>query len=301
MVIIMKIKEFYDKINFKKENNCYYYEQDGYIFYLKEYESFIKIKSIYVTLNEEINKEHLNEFTKAAFDNVCYMTSSESKNDTLIVTLPTSVSINEGFINSCINVLNAIIIKLQELNYTPKTRCKHCHKDANLNFFNDEYIPLHNECKEEIKKELIQKQEKLNKEKYRYLLNFIYSLLICFIALIPSVLITYFTNKIITPLLLLITFGSFLGLHLSKTKNDKFSYLITLLISFNFIILFNIFAFNHLSNSLELDFITYFNENTWFVIRKILFSILFIFGGMRFYKMFLAKYHPNFDEIIKNI
>ena len=134
-----------------------------------------------------------------------------------------------------------------------------------------------------------------------YLLNFIYSLLICFITLIPSLFITYYTNKIITPLLLLITFGSFLGLHFSKAKNDKFSYFITLLVSFNFIILFNLFAFNHLSNSIELDFANYFNQNTWYVIRKILFSILFIFGGMRFYKMFLAKYHPNFDEIIKNI
>lgn len=297
----MKIKDFYESINFKNNNNCYYYEQDGFNFYLKEYESFIKINSFYVTLNEEIKKEHLDEFTKAAFDNVCYMTTTESKNDTLIVTLPTSMKVNEGFINSCINVLNAIILKLQELNYTPKTRCKHCHKEASLNFFNDEYIPLHNECKEEIKKELIKKQEELNKKKYRYLQNFIYSLLISFSGLIPSLLITYYTNKIITPLLLLITVGSFMGLHLSKVKNDKWSYLISIIISTNFIILFNIFAFNHLSTSNNLDFITYFNENSWYVIRKVLFSILFIFGGMRLYKMFFSKYHPDFDKIIKNI
>ena len=297
----MKIKDFYNKIEFQNVNNCYYLEKEGYAFYLKEYESFIKINSFYVTVNEEIKKEHLNEFTKTAFDNVCYVTSNESKNDTLIVTLPTSMKVNEGFINSCINVLNATILKLQELNYTPKTRCKHCHKEANLNFFNDEYVPLHDKCKEEIKKEIINKKEEQDKKKYRYLLNFIYSLLISFILLIPSLLITYYSNKIITPLLLLTTFGSFLGLHLSKAKNDKFSYLISLVISTNFIVLFNIFAFNHLASSNNLDFITYFNQNTWYVIRKILFSILFIFGGMRFYKMFLAKYHINFDKIIKNI
>ena len=297
----MKIKEFYEQIGFKNNNNCYYLEKEGYNFYLKEYESFIKINSYYVTLNEEIKKEHLDEFTKAAFDNVCYVTTSESKNDTLIITLPTSIKVNDGFINSCINVLNATILKLQELNYTPKTRCKHCHKDAELNFFNDEYIPLHNLCKEEIKKELILKKEEQDKKKYRYILNFIYSLAISFLGLIPSLLITYYSNKIITPLLLLVTLGSFIGLHLSKVKNDKWSYLISLIISSNFIILFNIFAFNHLSNVNNLDFISYFNENTWYVIRKVLFSILFIFGGMRLYKMFFSKYHTNFDKIIKNI
>lgn len=297
----MKIKEFYEQIEFKNNNNCYYLEKEGFNFYLKEYESFIKINSYYVTVNEEIKKEHLDEFTKAAFDNVCYLTTTESKNDTLIITLPTSLKVNEGFINSCINVLNAIILKLQELNYTPKTRCKHCHKEAELNFFNDEYIPLHNECKEEIKKKLILKKEEQDKKKYRYILNFIYSLAISSIGLIPSLLITYYFNKIITPLLLLVTLGSFIGLHLSKAKNDKWSYLISLVISSNFIILFNIFAFNHLSDVNNLDFISYFNENTWYVIRKVLFSILFIFGGMRIYKMFFSKYHTNFDKIIKNI
>ena len=297
----MKIQDFAEKINFKKINNCYYYTKDGFTFSLKEYETFIKIKSFYVSINEEFKKEDLNTFTKTAFDNVCYITTNESKNDTLIITLPTSMNVNEGFINSCINVINAITKKLIELNYTPKTRCLHCHKEAELNSYIDEYIPLHDECKEEIKKELILKKEEQDKKKYRYILNFIYSLTISFIGLIPSLLITYYFNKIITPLLLLVTLGSFIGLHLSKAKNDKWSYLISLVISTNFIILFNIFAFNHLSNVNNLDFISYFNENTWYVIRKVLFSILFIFGGMRIYKMFFSKYHTNFDKIIKNI
>ena len=297
----MKIKEFYKQIGFENNNNCYYLEKEGYNIYLKEFESFIKINSYYVTLNEEIKKEHLDEFTKAAFDNVCYMTSTESKNDTLIITLPTSFKINEGFINSCINVLNSIILKLQELHYTPKTRCKHCHKEAELGFFNDEYIPLHRECKEDIIKELILKKEDQDKKKYRYVINFLYSIIFSCLGFIPSLLLTYYFNIIITPLLLLITTGSFIGLHFSKVKNDKWSYLITLIISSNFIILFNIFAFNHLSNINQQDFITYFNENSWYVIRKVLFSILFIFGVMRIYKMFFSKYHINFDKIIKNI
>lgn len=297
----MKIQDFAEKINFKKINNCYYYTKDGFTFSLKEYETFIKIKSFYVSINEEFKKEDLNTFTKTAFDNVCYVTTNESKNDTLIITLPTSMNVNEGFINSCINIINAITKKLIELNYTPKTRCLHCHKEAELNSYIDEYIPLHDECKEEIKKELEQKIEKQNKEKYRYLLNFIYSLLISFVGCMINYLIVYKFNSIITPLLLLVTFGAFFGLHLSKAKNDKLSSLITFIVSINFVVLFNVLAFTHLSKVNELSFNNYFNENTWYVIRKVLFSILFIFGGMRIYKMFFSKYHTNFDKIIKNI
>ena len=161
--------------------------------------------------------------------------------------------------------------------------------------------PSYRERKRLKEEERRRKKEEEDKKKYRYILNFIYSMLISFIGLIPSLLITYYSNKIITPLLLLVTLGSFIGLHLSKAKNDKWSYLITLIVSSNFIIFFNIYAFNHLSSVNDLDFISYFNENTWYVIRKILFSILFIFGGMRLYKMFFSKYHTNFDKIIKNI
>ena len=62
-----------------------------------------------------------------------------------------------------------LILKLQELNYTPKTRCKHYHKEAELNFFNDEYIPLHNECKEEIKKDRYAKEFTRQKRKEYWL------------------------------------------------------------------------------------------------------------------------------------
>ena len=51
----MKIKEFYEQIGFKNNNNCYYLEKEGYNFYLKEYESFIKINSYYVSkLGEQL-------------------------------------------------------------------------------------------------------------------------------------------------------------------------------------------------------------------------------------------------------
>ena len=146
----MDFKDFASKINFTELNNSYFFEKDGFIFYLKEYESFIKIKSFYVTVNEEIKEEHLKDFLKAAFENVCYIESNESKNDTLIITLPTSMKVNEGFINSCINILNSITLKLKSLNYTPKTRCLHCHNDAPLNTIHEAYVPLHEECKEKI-------------------------------------------------------------------------------------------------------------------------------------------------------
>lgn len=297
----MKIKDFAEQINFKKLNNSYYYEKDNFFFYLKEYESIIKINSFYVSINEEINPEHIKEFTKAAFDNVCYLASKESKNDTLIITLPSSLKINEGFINSCINIINSITKKLKELNYTPKTRCLHCHIDAEYNTLNDNYLPLHNDCKEEIKKEYQIQIDKENKEKFRYLLNIIFSLLIGGIGCIINYLLVYFFNVIITPLLLIVTFGSFYGLHLSKVKNNKISYVFTFLISLNFIVLFNLLAFNYLSSSQNLSFKEYFNENTWYVIRKLFFSLLFIFGGYRLYKMFFAKKHPNFVELLKNI
>ena len=297
----MKISDFAEQINFKKIQNCYYYEKDGFIFYIKDFESFIKIKSFYVTVNEEINREHLKDFTKAAFDNVCYINSKESSNDTLIITLPTSLKVDEGFINSCTNIINSITLKLKELKYTPKTRCIYCHQEAEYNTYNDEYIPLHQECKEKIKEELQLKIKEQDKKKYRYLLNFLYSTIICVVACIINYLITYNFKVIITPLLLLITFGSFFGLHLSNAKNDKISILITFFISLNFVILYNFLAFNYLSNVDNLSFIEYFNKNTWYVIRKVLFSILFIFGGHRLYKMFLAKKHPKYVELLKNI
>ena len=135
----MKYKDFAEKINFKQIDNCYYYIKDNFVYYLKDYESFIKIKSFYVSLNEEINLEHIKDFTKAAFDNICYVVSQESKNDTLVITLPTSSKIDEGFINSCINILTAITLKLKEFNYTPKTRCLHCHNEANLSTLHEAY------------------------------------------------------------------------------------------------------------------------------------------------------------------
>ncbi len=297
----MKFEDFASLIGFKKLNNSYYLEKNNYIYYLKEYESFIKIKSFYVSLNEEIKNEHLKEFTTVAFENVCYLTSLESKNDTLVITLPTSMKINEGFINSCINILTAITLKLKELNYTPKTRCLYCHKEASLNTLNEAYLPLHNECKEKIKEEYIELINKENKEKYRYLLNILFSLLICTIGILINYLITYSFNVIITPLLLLITFGSFMGLHLSKASNNKLSYLFTFIISLNFIVLFDILAFNHLANVNELGFVEYFNENTTYVIRKIIFSLIFILGGHRLYQMFFAKKHPNFSKLLENM
>lgn len=297
----MKYEDFYKKLNFTKLNNCYYLNKDGYLFYLKDYESVLTIKSFYVTLNEEIKKEHLKEFTLAAFENVCFAKTNESNNDTLIITLPSSAKVNEGFINSCLNVINAITKKLKELGYTPKTRCLYCHDEAEYNTFNDEYLPLHNECKEKIKEEYQQKLDKQNKEKYRYLISLAFSLMIACLAFFVNYFITYYSNMIITPLLLLITFGSFFGLHLSNAKNDKISYLITFIISINFVALFNFLAFSHLANIKELTFLQYLNQNTWHFIRKILFSILFIFAGFRIYKMFFAKKHPNFEKLIKNI
>lgn len=297
----MEFKDFAEKINFTKLNNSYYFEKDGYIFYLKEYESFIKIKSFYVTINEEFKNEDLKIFLKAAFDNVCYLETTENKNDTLVVTLPTSSRVNDEFINSCINILNSVTLKLKELNYTPKTRCKHCHIEAPLNTLHEAYIPLHEECKEELRKEYTLQIEKEKKEKYRYFINIGLSLLICTIAFFINYFITYKFNTIVTPLLLLITFGTFMGLHLSKAPNNKISYLFSILISLNFIILFNVLAFTHLMKINELDFITYFNENTWFFIRKVLFSLLFIFGGFRLYQMFFSKFHPNFKELLKNM
>lgn len=297
----MKISSFAEQIGFTKLNNAYYLEKNGFYYYLKEYESFIKINSFYVMVNEEINKEHLKEFTKAAFDNVCYLASKESSNDTLIITLPTSLKVDEAFINSCTNIINAITKKLKDLNYTPKNRCIHCHKEAEYNTFNNEYLPLHLECKEEIKKEYQLKIEKESKEKYRYLLNFLYSIFIGGVMCVINYLLTFNFDVIITPLLLLVTFGSFFGLHLSNAKNDKISYVLSLLISLNFVILFNILAFNHLSNINNQTFKEYFNENTWFVIRKSLFSLLFVFAGFRLYKMFFSKKHPNFVELMKNI
>ena len=297
----MKYEEFYEKLNFTKVNDCYFLNKDGYHFYLKDYESFMKIKSFYVTLNEEIKKEDLKVFTDAAFENVCFSKTNESNNDTLIITIPSSMKVNEGFLNACTNVLNSITKKLKELGYTSKTRCLYCHNDANYNRIGDEYLPLHDECKNKIKEEYEQKLEKQNKEKYRYALSFIFSLLIGALGFFINYLITYYTQMIITPLLLLITFGAFYGLHLSNVKNDKLSYLITFIVSINFIVLFNYLAFSHLSNSLELSFNEYFNQNTWFFIRKVLFSTLFIFAGFRLYKMLLSKNHPDFKQLIKNI
>lgn len=297
----MEFKDFAYQIGFKKQDNCYYLIKDQYVFYLKNFETFIKIKSFYVSVNEEIKKEHLKEFTTAAFENVCYAATNESINDTLIITLPTSSKVNEGFINSCTNIINSIVKKLELLGYTPKTRCLHCHLEADYNTINDSYIPLHIECKEKIRKIYQEKLEKQNKEKYRYILSILYSLLICTLGFFINYTITYFFNVIITPLLLLITFGSFLGLHLSSAKNDTFSYLISFIISINFIVLFNVLAFNHLSTINELTITTYINENIWYFIRKIVFSTLFIFGGFRIYKMFFAKKHPNFVELLKNM
>lgn len=297
----MEYKDFAEKINFTKLNNCYYFIKDNFVYYLKDYESFIKIKSFYVSLNEEIKTEHIKEFTNAAFENICYVVSSESKNDTLVITLPTSSKVNEGFINSCINILTSITLKLKELNYTPKTRCLHCHKEADLLTLHESYIPLHEECKEKIKEKYRAEIEKEKKEKYRYALNILFSLLIAFGGFIFNYLITYYFNVIITPLLLIITFGSFYGLHLSKAPNNKIAYIITFIISLNFIILFDILAFKHLSEVSELTINLYIQNNLWYFIRKTLFSLLFIFGGFRLYKMFFAKFHPNFVKLLKNI
>ena len=197
--------------------------------------------------------------------------------------------------------LISITLKLISLNYTPKTRCKHCHLDADLNTLHEAYIPLHEECKEKIKKEYEELIELEKKNKHKYFLNILFSLGISLTAFFVNYLITYFFGVIITPLIILMTFGSFFGLHLSKAPNNKVSYLITFIISINFVILFDVLAFNHLSKINELTISQYIDSNFWYFIRKSLFSFLFIFGGFRLYKMFFAKFHPNFVELYKNI
>ena len=56
----MKIEEYSEKLGFKKDNNSYILDIDGYRIYLKYWNYLLyKIPAFYIPLNEEVSKNEI--------------------------------------------------------------------------------------------------------------------------------------------------------------------------------------------------------------------------------------------------
>ena len=171
----MKFKDYATYLGFEEKNNIFVKEVNGYTIYLKNYQYIIlEVPSFFIPLDKELTKDELKELTNAAYQNACFLTTTSNKNDTLVITLPEGNKKKEFKQQIMNEILDNVTKQLIKYNYHRLMICPICKKEASYNSFGQDFIPIHDECKNRYINDL---KSKINEEsgfRFSYILEIVY-------------------------------------------------------------------------------------------------------------------------------
>ena len=241
------------------------------------------------------NGGEIKRIEQAALGNVCFLTSKNIKNDTLVITLPEGKNNQDKFVSTVEDIINRVCKLLKIDGFTKMNTCPVCKKEAQYQVFGDNYLPIHDECKEVIINNIKAKilQEKSSKKPYIFAVILI--LLFGIIGLLPSLLLSYFNYGYFTPLIVLCPLLSCLGLFLSKAPFKKWIRVIAICTPFIIILIFNIISIPYMANMNGKTIVDYIFKDKFIGLRKIVFSTLLSLAGIGITK-FISKFRPDYQK-----
>lgn len=292
----MKIEEYGQLLKFELKSNVFVLKVNGYNVYLKEWQYVImNIPSFYISVDKEITKEELKRLEQAALNNACALSTVSNKNDTLIITLPEVKRDQEKFVENCNNILSRVTKLLKLDGFNNLSLCPVCHKEAPYDNFMGSYIPLHLECKEKVKNNLLKKIEEEKGFKWSYVLAIFMSLAMGVIGLLPSFFLAIYKFDYFTPLIVLCPILMVSGLFISRAPLKKWLKIIIWICCVGLIVAFDIYTLPIMARGRNLAFKDYIFGNGWVGFRKILFTSIFALGCLGMMK-FISKFRPNYQE-----
>ena len=276
----MKFEEYAEKIDFELENKVYQRDIKGYKIYLKNYQYMVlSVPSFYIPLNKEITKEEIKELQYAAYANACFKTTTATKGDTLIITLPEGNKLKPEKIKIMQEILDNVVNTLIEDGYKPLSICPICKNDATYSAFGDMFCPIHEECKVNYLSNLKTKAEKEKGFKISYLFTILLSLFFTALGLLTAFLLVYFNKDYFTGLLVLgPIFGSISTIIIKTPKIKSLNIIIGTIISL-LVLGVLIFSIIYIPTSTEKSISSYIIDNGAVGLRKLIFGSIISFSG----------------------
>lgn len=292
----MNYEKFASLIGFKKINNIYVNEFDGYKVYFKDYQLLtLNIPSIYIPLDKEIDKEYIKKLTHSVDDNYCAIYGINNKPNIAVVSLIEGNMEKEDVQNKLISEIKLAINTLKNDGYGPMINSPFTGNETPYISYGLDYLPIEEEYRlkkiEEIKSNIV------SSPKYRYVISLILSLLFATIGLLPALLLCIYKDYYFTGFVCLMPLGSTLGYYLSKVESKKWIKLTTSLIGIIFIICFSIYSIPHMANARDLSLLKYMKYHKFQGFRKVLFSLLICYSGFGSIKMIEKKKHDYSKEL----
>ena len=292
----MKFKDYAKDLGFEDKNNIYVKEVNGYTVYLKNFQYIIlQVPSFYIPLDKELTKDELKELTEAAYQNACFVSTTSNKNDTLIITLPEGNKKKEYKQQIMNEILDNVTKKLIKFNYHKLTICPICKKEALYNNFGQDFIPIHDECKNKYIEEIKTKIKEESGFRFSYILEILLSIIGISIGLIPSILLLIFTGDYFTGLLALVPIlGVLLSLLPKAPKRKDLSIVIGTMISL-VVIGMIIFTVIYSNSNIEESYLLIDGGKG---IRKIIFGSIISLAGFGILR-FTSKFKKNYKDELK--
>lgn len=297
----MKIEEYSEALGFKKDNNSYILDMNGFRVYLKYWNYLLyKIPAFYIPVNEEVTKNEIKRVEANVFGNVCSIGKFNNKNNILIVTLEDGNKNNIEVLNKIKEQIKNAVDTLKDDGYNPMRLCPICNKNANYQSFIDISLPIHNECLIEYKNNIAEIVNDNNKPSIRNILLTLVGIISSLIGIIPALLFMLLTNSYITVLLALSVILLALVYKFLKLPRGKAFNIILGISNFIIVASFVIISLFYISNKMEITVLEYLTINNLEGIRKIIFGLLFSIGGFGSIKM-INKLEPNYQEELDKI
>lgn len=292
-------ESFAPSIGFAPRDGVYVQEAEGFYIYLRSWQYMVlEIPSFFIPLDRALGKEELKKLEQAALNNACGKCSFASAGDALIITLPDGKKDSEKFAETCRKMIARVCKLLKAMEYHPMSLCPVCLQQGEYRRFGDHYLPCHDACIERYKQTLKEKADPGGKSAARYPVSMLLSLLFACIGALPALLCCLFAKGYFTGLIALIPIGSVAGYALGKAQDSRWIRWFSALLPTVLIIAFTAWSLPYLAAAKSLTFSEFLFAEGWKGLRKIIFSVLFCFGGFGGIR-FLGKFRKDYGEELK--
>ena len=284
----MEIKEYAEKIGFSLIKGIYVKEIDNYILYLGNWDYFmLTIPSIFIPLKGKI--QNIKELEQVCLNNACGKLKLDQKDEILIVSLPEGKK-DEKFIEKVNEIIRRLLTYLKNRNYTKKELCPLCLQKAEYNLFLQNYVPMHQNCYNSYKNEMLQIKPKYD---FKFYLSIVLSLICSFIGLIPCYFLMKSNLNYFSGLLVLCPLLSILPSLLLKADRNKILKLTTSLIPLILIISFTVYSMIYIVNNKPISWFNFFFQEGLVGLRKAIFNTILAFGGLGINKIISSLKKDN--------
>ena len=191
---------------------------------------------------------------------------------------------------------------LQKEGYEPMKECPICHQEASFGDFGDNYIPIHEECRNTYVNKLTNIVNENKGFNSKYLLSIILSFILGLIGIVPAILLAYFKLDYFTGLIVLTPLLGTLGFFLSKAQSKKWLRIVTGVICLVIVLAFTFWAFSYIISQKEITLFEYMFKGKMVGLRKSIFTLILSlggFGGTKFVSKFRVDYQKELDKFIK--